>query len=388
MARRGKRRFGSVRKLPSGRWQVRYWANDEGERLLAPHTFLTRRDAEQFLAAKETDRLRGVDRDLSPEPEVQLSFAEWIEIYGESIKHKRPTTAARDTNVINVHLVPQFGERKLADITPLMIQRFVNAMAVKLAPATVRTNYAVLRAVLNAAVAAEALDRSPCRGIRLPPEQRARKIRFLDVGELTGLAKATPLPYRPMIYLAGVLGLRWSEVAGLRARHLDLRHRLLTIDETLAEVEGQILTADVKSKASRRTLELPQLLADTLKDHVARQKLVGDDLLFTASDGSPLRASNFRNRIWAPALRAAGLDGEGLTFHHLRHTAVGFLIDANTPAAVMQRRMGHASIRTTLDVYGHVLPATDRATTDRLNQLLTDALGTDWARPDDAPDLP
>jgi integrase len=114
-----------------------------------------------------------------------------------------------------------------------------------------------------------------------------------------------------------------------------------------------------------------------------------DDWVFTAPAGGPVRAANFRSRVWAPALRAAGLDGEGLTFHHLRHSAVGFLIDANASLAVMQQRMGHSSIRTTLDVYGHVLPSTDRAATAHLESLFGEssagARGTRVARPAEAP---
>ena len=60
---------------------------------------------------------------------------------------------------------------------------------------------------------------------------------------------------------------------------------------------------------------------------------------------------------------------QGVTFHHLRHSAVGFLIDSGAHVAVIQKRMGHSSIRTTLDVYGHVLPDTDHAATDHLERL-------------------
>jgi integrase len=252
------------------------------------------------------------------------------------------------------------------------VQRLVTAMADRLAPATVRTNYGVLRAVLAAAVDADLLVRSPCRGIKLPVAARHRPIRFLSANELARLAAALPVEYRPMAYLAGVLGLRWSEVAGLRVGRIDLLRRTVTVAETLAEVEGVLVAADVKSRAGRRTLELPEFLAALLAEHLARRGLTAADphaLLFVGPGGAPLRAANFRTRVWAAALRAAGLEGEGLTFHHLRHSAVGFLIDANASLAVMQQRMGHASIRTTLDVYGHILPATDRAATAHLEAL-------------------
>lgn len=80
-----------------------------------------------------------------------------------------------------------------------------------------------------------------------------------------------------------------------------------------------------------------------------------------------MRAGNFRRRVWAPAVSEAKLDG--LTFHGLRHSAVGFLIELGAHPRVMQQRMGHASYRTTMDVYGSVLPAVDDAVTTGLGDL-------------------
>jgi integrase len=118
-------------------------------------------------------------------------------------------------------------------------------MVAELSPATVRTNYGVLRAVLVAAVEADLIGRSPCRGIRLPIEDRRRAPRFLGAEELHRLAAAMPIDYWPMVYVAGVLGLRWSEVAGLRVGRVDFLRRSVSVVETVAEVEGRLVFADV-----------------------------------------------------------------------------------------------------------------------------------------------
>ena len=133
----------------------------------------------------------------------------------------------------------------------------------------------------------------------------------------------------------------------------------MTITETLAEVRGHLQFADVKTKAARRTLDVPDFLAVMLAQHLAARGVDGrkpDALVFVSAGGGPLRATHFRKRVWAPAAKAASLEGQGLTFHHLRHSAVGFLIAVNAPPRVIQRRMGHSSIRVTFDVYGSVLP--------------------------------
>jgi integrase len=217
-----------------------------------------------------------------------------------------------------------------------------------MAPATVRTNYAVLRAILNAEVEAHLITRSPCRGIRMPPHQR-REIRFVSPSELERLAGAILLEYRPMVYVAGVLGLRWSEVAGLRVGRVDLSARTLGVVETLAEVEGQVAFAEVKSPASRRTISMPRFLTSMLAKHLLRLGRPGpEELVFVSPDGGPLHAGNFRTRIWAPAVAQTGL--EGLTFHGLRHSAAGLLISLGAPDHLLQQRMGHSSSRVTRDV--------------------------------------
>jgi hypothetical protein len=86
---------------------------------------------------------------------------------------------ARDRNVTRVHLLPDLGTRALIDITPVHVRKLVAKMTEKLAPTTVRTNYGVLRAILAAAVEADLLIRSPCRGIRMPPHKR-KDVRFLS----------------------------------------------------------------------------------------------------------------------------------------------------------------------------------------------------------------
>ena len=152
----------------------------------------------------------------------------------------------------------------------------------------------------------------------------------------------------------------------------------MTITETLAEVRGHLQFADVKTKAARRTLDVPDFLAVMLAQHLAARGVDGrkpDALVFVSAGGGPLRATHFRKRVWAPAAKAASLEGQGLTFHHLRHSAVGFLIAVNAPPRVIQRRMGHSSIRVTFDVYGSVLPQVEESVTDGLTDLFASSRG-------------
>ena len=90
-----------------------------------------------------------------------------------------------------------------------------------------------------------------------------------------------------------------------------------------------------------------------------------EDLVFTAAMGGPIRWSGFRRRTWQPATEAVGFNG--LRFHDLRHTHAALLIAAGEHPKVIQGRLGHASIGTTLDAYGHLFDGLDEAAADRLD---------------------
>lgn len=115
-----------------------------------------------------------------------------------------------------------------------------------------------------------------------------------------------------------------------------------------------------------------RLVTDELAAHLARTgRTDPSDLVVQAAHGGPVRAANFRLRVYGPATRAAGL--EGLTFHRLRHLAGRLMRIAGVPLEVIQRRLGHASIRTTADVYGSLPESIDRAVADQLDDLLRPA---------------
>ena len=230
-----------------------------------------------------------------------------------------------------------------------------------------RTIYGHLRSILNAAVAAGVLAVSPCRGVKLPPKRPAAK-KIITLDELAGLADTIGDDYRAMILIAGVLGLRWSEVTALRVGRIDLLRRTLAVVETNPAV-GDF--ADTKSASSRRTLSIPHTIADEIALHLTRKCLTGGDgdaLVFTSESGDRLDYSNFHRRHWQKALRQAGIGG--FSFHGLRHSSVAYMVAAGAHPKAIQQRLGHSSWSTTMDLYGHVLPASDDTVTAALDQLL------------------
>jgi integrase len=191
------------RRRRAGRnvWRARYRGPDGRER---SRTFTRKGDAERFLTSVENAKLRG---EWIDPVRGRITYRDWSKRYFAQALHKRPTTIARDRSVNEKHFLPAIGDRRLSSLTPPDIRRLVQQLSNTLSPGSVRTDYAVLRAILNAAVEAEILAVSPCRGVRLPTQRRYLP-RLLSADELQRLAEATPTEYRPMIFLAGVLGLR------------------------------------------------------------------------------------------------------------------------------------------------------------------------------------
>lgn len=354
--------MGSIRRAPrTNRWEARY-RDPTGRQRTA--TFDRKGDAQAFLASTENDIQRGGWR--TPEA-GRLTFAEVATAWLQANPAKRATTLSRDTTVVRVHLLPLLGSMRLDQLRPSDMKATVDAMAKRgLAPRTIRTNYGVLRAILAWAVQDDLIARSPCRGIRLPEVAKTPKA-VASADDIARLVDAMPTDYRVAVLL-GAMGLREAEVFGLRVESIDFLRRTVTVQATINEVDGRFVEGDGKTTASVRTISLPRLVTDELAAHLARTgRKAPSDLVLQAANGGPVRAANFRLRVYGPAVRAAGLDG--VTFHRLRHSAGYIMRAAGVPLEVIQRRLGHASIRTTADVYGSLPESVDRAVADQLDQL-------------------
>ncbi len=223
----------------------------------------------------------------------------------------------------------------------------------------------------NAAVEDTLIQRTPCAGINLPKRTQAEK-RFLSVEELHHLADTIDSRYRTRVLTAGFTGARFGELASLQARDLDLERRRVTITRSLAEVRGLITETEPKTSASRRSITLPQPVVDALDAHLNQHGTEPTGRVFTAPEGGPLRRRSFRKRFWLPAVDASV--GQPMRFHDLCHTHAALLIAANTHPKLLQSRLGHTSIKTTLDIYGHLYEPLDEIAADRLEELIADAI--------------
>lgn len=361
----------TVRPSPRNpkKYEVRYRSPDGKQRTKGG--FTTKSDAKAYAATVEHRMRTGEWRD----PALgRITVEKWCEEYLAGCTDKRESTLRRDRQAINGDLLPAIGGVPMAAVTPRDIKAIIDPLSDRLAPSTIRGIYGTIATIFRTAVDADVIVQTPCRAVKRPKERPSEK-RFLDADEMLRLADAIDPSYRPFVYLGGVLGLRFSEIAGLRVRSIDFLRRTITVFETIAEDGGTLSTQDTKSKQSRRTVGVPQRFVDDLAQFVAGEGLGLDDYLLRMPRGGPLRYSNFHRTVWAPAVKRAGL--EGLTPHGLRHSAVGLMIAVGAHPRVIQQRLGHSSITTTMNVYGSILPAVEDGVTSALGALFDDESGAD-----------
>lgn len=137
--------------------------------------------------------------------------------------------------------------------------------------------------------------------------------------------------------------------------------RTVVVTETLTDVRGEISIGPPKTRASVRTVTLPTFLVGEIEQLFGATSSP-TSLLFPSPEGCPLRPSNWRRRFWAPAVEATGF--EWCTHHALRHSQAALLIEAGEHPLVVARRLGHTSVKTVLDVYGHLMEGLDQGAAD------------------------
>jgi integrase len=210
------------------------------------------------------------------------------------------------------------------------------------------------------AVSSELIGRSPFQGIKLPPAKGKEK-RVLSPAELHALADEVGDRWRCLIYLSGVLGLRFGEVAALTVGDLDFVRRRVSVTKAVSEVNGYLTIGEPKTTAGVRTIDMPEQLATELAAHIEKVGLAGqpEALLFADAVGGPIRRSNFHRRVLRPALERA--DIEGFTFHGLRHSAATQWVAAGIDLRTVQYWLGHSTSRLVLELYAHAVLDETRA---------------------------
>lgn len=340
------------------RWRARY-VDDKGRE--HAKSFGRKVDAQQWLDEVTASVVTGQYVD----PKAgQITFRDYAERWRE-MQVQRPSSRAHIETMLRRHAYPTLGDRPLSSIMPSDVQAWVKGL--ELAPATVGVIHGIVSTVMKAAIRDRRIGSNPCDGTKLPKVQRAQIVP-LTTDQVEAVRDALPTELQALVTLAAGTGMRQGECFGLTVDRVKFLERTAMVDRQLVTVPGQPPTlAPPKTRASNRTIPLPQVVVDALAAHLAEFPAGSDGLVFTLS-GKPIRRSAFGYK-WRAAVGTAGLPA-GTGFHALRHYYASLLIRHGESVKTVQARLGHASAVETLDTYSHLWPDSDDRTRDAIDSVL------------------
>jgi len=384
---RGKRADGTTR------WQAR-WTDPTNSLHRKDKTFRDKDIARRWMRRmdSEAEGARYQQPTNAPKPRP---FREVVGIWQETCwTGLSPTTTARYGQAVRTHLMPEFSNTPITEMTREVVRRyFARLVRSGKAPGSVRKIHTVLSAIMSEAVELELIAANPCTKMRGLPAHRHQEPVFLNAEQVRALAEAMPTPaYKVLVYTAAYTGLRAGELAGLRRKDVDLLRGVVHVRQALKVVDGQDgsngpVFGSTKS-GKTRTVTLPRFLRAMLNDHLLTVRGDADALVFTSPQGAVLRHGLFMRRVWYPTIkgdtrskdpkkrRPPALPAElhGLRFHDLRHTCASLLIAQGAHPKIIQERLGHASITTTMNRYGHLFDGLDAPLIDGLDAAHDEAV--------------
>lgn len=324
-----------------GRQTSRTFSTETDARMLAD--FLSANGNSFELAARAAARVR------STAPTVDYVVRRHV----ESLTAITSGTRAKYLRIYERHIMVPLGGVPVDALTRDDVVGWFNR--IERAAKTKKNIHSLLSAALSSAVSDGLMEKNVAAGVRAARELPRKSAVFLTPEQVEMIAGAIRPEYALFVRLLAASGLRFGEAAALRWRDLDMRGERVVVHVTRAvrrTADGEAIGAP-KTKSSVRTVSLPLGVREALRE--ARGAAGVDDLIFQSPGGRTLSNGFFHRRVWIPCMDAIGARlGVRPRVHDLRHTHASRLIDAGVPLPVVQRRLGHESITTTVNTYGHL----------------------------------
>jgi integrase len=351
---------GIYRMLKTGRY-VGIWRDPAGQQ--RSRTFQRLEDARRYRRKMLEERDRGVYTDPTAGKRTVAEF--WPEFLAGGSNLSASTRNLYEGQW-RLRISPTFGRQPLRALTRRSVQAWVNDLsAAGVGTPTIEVAFRTLSVLLSAAEAAEIIGRNPAQGVKVPRAGK-REMRFLVPSELLTVADTVHPRYRALVLLLGLCGPRIGEAAALTVEDVDLLRRKVTITKAAAEVAGKVTVGRTKTRKSRSVM-LPRTVVEALEAHLSSFPPGPGGLLFTSEEGGIIHRTNFRRRVWMPAVREAGIASPLPRVHDLRHTAASLAIASGGHPKAVAEMLGHEKVQITLDRYGHLFPGLQDALAEAID---------------------
>lgn len=344
----------------------RYYNNDKGEKVFSSWMydfydvfgkrhkksgFKTRAEAEQKEAVAKADYNKGPATSNDNNMKFKDLMGQFIKLHAEI--YLKPSTVRGYQDHFKLHLKEFFGEIKLVDITPVIINRFMEQKIKSgLSNKTVNHLLTTLGTAFNWAVNNNYMIFNPVSRVKKLKVQQ-KEMEFLTEEEIKKVLDVAEVEYPdfyPILITAIYSGMRRGEVLGLTWNCIDFNKSIIKVRKSL--YKGILSTP--KTDCSIRDIQVPSKLIQVLKQY--KNFAVDNELnlVFTQKNGKPIDADNLMNRRYRKILKLAGV--KQIRFHDLRHTYASLLIAKDLNIKYIQKQMGHSSFEVTMNTYAHLMP--------------------------------
>ena len=361
---------GSIRQRSDGKYEARYY-NADGKRRSLYAT--TEKDAKEKLRDAQAAVKRG-EAQANLRMTVGTYLTEWLETV--AAPRIRPRTLESYRQIVTGHLIPAMGNKKLAKLTPVNVQKYLNEkLASGLSKRTVTYHRAILRRALNDAVRHGHVTRNVVT-LTDPPGQDHKEQRWLDIEESQRFIQSAREHRLSALWILAITsGMRKGELLGLRWRDIDLDQKKIQVRNQLQNIDGRLQLQPLKTDKSKRTVYLTTIAERELCDHrkmqVAERLRAGEhwqehDFVFATPIGKPVEPRNLV-RAFKQILQTAGLPDVRL--HDLRHSAASTMISQGIDIRTVSDVLGHSQITLTLDTYSPLTEGDRRSAAERLDDV-------------------
>lgn len=346
----------------TGKWLIQYRFTDwQGKRRKSTKRgFATKREAEEwlrtFLVIQKAD--------------FDMKFEEFLKMYYADMETRlREHTMRTKKYIIDLIILPYFGQKRVNDITAADIRRWQNELIKKgYSPTYLKTINNQLSAIFNYAVKYYDLKGNPCTKAGSIGKSRAEEMSFWTIDEFRQFVDC--IMDKRQSYMCFMIlywtGMRLGELLALTSADIDLDKHTISITKSYQRLGKKDVVTPPKTPKSKRLITIPEFLVADIKDYMdSLYEVQEDDRLFPVT-------KYFLEHEMQRGIKASGV--KRIRIHDLRHSHASMLVELGFSPLEIADRLGHEKIETTLNTYSHLYPNKQVKIADRLDSEYKEAL--------------
>ena len=348
----------NAKKDPNGTWRIQYrWTDWTGAKKKSQKRgFKTKKEAEEWYAHFL----------LQQSSDPTMTLADFWEIYKADMeKRLRKTTMKQKEYVMNDKVLPYFGSTPINEITAPMIRKWQGEMMEKgFKPTYLKTIHNQLSAILNYAVNFYDLRSNPCRKAGSMGKSRADERPYWTLEEFQKFSDAIMDKQDSWVAFQILFwtGMRLGELLALQVKDVNFEEGTITVDESLARIDGEDLITAPKTESSIRVITIHKELQETIKEYIST--------FYRAKSGTRLFAGRTKSFFEHEMERGIKLSGvKKITVHCTRHSHASMLVQMGFSPVEIAKRLGHGKVTTTIETYCHQSMDAQIKIADRLGKV-------------------